>query len=105
MRRINQAWLKGAVDDMAPLVDLDIVMIFPGFSGRAQGRKAFLAGFREIHESTVIEAFGSRISQYMGPAKRLSSAFATGCFTNDPASDAGLPDGSYGSSRRANAAG
>ena len=57
MRRINQTWLAGRVDDLAPLVHSDIVMVFPGFSGRAKGREAFLAGFRDFCKSARIQEF------------------------------------------------
>jgi hypothetical protein len=45
MRQINQAWLEGEVQDLAPIVHSEIVMVIPGFAGRIQGREDFLAGF------------------------------------------------------------
>src|SRR5271168_3592254 len=57
MCRINQAWLDGQVQDIAPLVHPEIVMVFPGFAGRQQGREAFLAGFRDFRQSTTIQEF------------------------------------------------
>ncbi len=57
MRRINEAWLAGRVDDLAALVHPDIVMVFPGFAGRAQGREGFLAGFRDFRENAIVDDF------------------------------------------------
>ena len=57
MRRIIQAWLDGRVDDLAPLVHPDIVMVFPGFAGRIGGREAFLAGFRDFCRTARIQDF------------------------------------------------
>ena len=57
MRRINQAWLDGRVDDLAPLVHPEIVMVFPGFAGGMQGREGFLAGFRDFCRTARIQEF------------------------------------------------
>jgi SnoaL-like protein len=57
MRRINDAWLKGRVDDMAPLIHDDIVQVLPGFSGRAEGREKFLNGFRDFAKIATIPHF------------------------------------------------
>ena len=57
MRRINQAWLKGRVQDLAPLVHPEIVMVFPGFTGTVQGREEFLAGFSDFCLNAAIREF------------------------------------------------
>jgi ketosteroid isomerase-like protein len=57
MRRINRAWLDGQVKDLEPLVHPEIVMVFPGFSGRVQGRQDFLAGFSDFCQSAKIHEF------------------------------------------------
>jgi ketosteroid isomerase-like protein len=57
MRRINDAWLRGRVEDLAASVHPDIVMVFPGFAGRAQGRDGFLAGFRDFCENAIVHGF------------------------------------------------
>ena len=57
MRRINRVWLDGNVEALAPMVDPDIVMVFPGFSGRIQGREQFLAGFRDFCENARVHEF------------------------------------------------
>jgi hypothetical protein len=50
MQRINCAWLDGKLDDLAPLLHEEIVMVFPGFQGCSQGREAFIAGFADTGE-------------------------------------------------------
>jgi ketosteroid isomerase-like protein len=57
MRRINQIWLDGQVEDMAPMVHPEIVMVVPGFTGRIQGREEFLAGFRDFCQNARIHEF------------------------------------------------
>ena len=57
MRQINEAWLGGQVQDLAPLVHSEIVMVFPAFAGRLQGREAFLAGFRDFVQNAKIQEF------------------------------------------------
>jgi Domain of unknown function (DUF4440) len=63
MHAINQAWLEKRVDDMTPALDPEIVMVFPGFSGRMQGREPFLAGFRDFVQSAAIHEFHDRGQQ------------------------------------------
>src|SRR5665213_1930106 len=55
--RINCVWLDGQVESLAPMVDPDIVMVFPGFTGRIQGREQFLAGFRDFCENAQVHEF------------------------------------------------
>jgi ketosteroid isomerase-like protein len=57
MRRINRAWLDGQVNDLAPLVHPEIVMVFPGFSGQVQGRNEFIAGFSDFCQNAKIHEF------------------------------------------------
>src|SRR5207247_4786448 len=54
---INEAWLAGRIQDLAEMVHDDIVMVFPGFAGRIQGRDAFIAGFRDFCENATIHHF------------------------------------------------
>jgi prepilin-type processing-associated H-X9-DG protein len=56
MRRINRAWLDGHVEDLVPLVHPEIVMVFPGFTARMQGREEFAGGFRDFcHNARVYQ--------------------------------------------------
>jgi len=57
MRQINQAWLNGRVEDLAPMVHPEIVTVFPDFAGKIQGRENFLAGFHDFCENATIEEF------------------------------------------------
>lgn len=54
---INRMWLNGQVEALAPMVDSDIVMVFPGFTGRIQGREQFLASFRDFYENAKVHEF------------------------------------------------
>jgi hypothetical protein len=63
MRQINAAWLERRVDDLGAMVHPEVVMVFPGFSGRVQGRWEFLAGFREFCEGATIHHFEERDQQ------------------------------------------
>ena len=57
MRRINRVWLNGEVEGLAPMLHPDVVMVFPGFTGRIQGREEFLAGFRDFCQNARIYEF------------------------------------------------
>jgi len=57
LRQINEAWLAGRVDAMAPLLHPEIVMVFPGFAGKIQGREELLAGFRDFCEHATVHEF------------------------------------------------
>src|SRR5262249_29771715 len=57
MRQINQAWLDGHLEKLAPLLHSEIVMVLPGFAGRIQGRDDFLAGFRNFLQNATIQEF------------------------------------------------
>jgi hypothetical protein len=57
MLQINQLWLRGRVDEMASVVHPEIVMVFPGFGGRQQGRDAFLSGFHDFLRTATIHEF------------------------------------------------
>jgi hypothetical protein len=55
--RINRAWLDGQVEALAALVDANIVMALPGFTGRVQGREEFLEGFRDFCANAQVHEF------------------------------------------------
>ena len=57
MRQINQAWQAGQLDQLASMLHGEIVMAPPGFDGRAQGRDAILAGFRDYCENATTLEF------------------------------------------------
>jgi len=55
--RINALWLQGRVDDLAPFLHDEIVMVFPGFAGKAEGKEVFLAGFKDFCENARVRDF------------------------------------------------
>jgi ketosteroid isomerase-like protein len=57
MRQINQTWVNGRVEDLAPMVHAEIVIVLPDFAGRIQGREPFLAGFHDFCKSATIHEF------------------------------------------------
>ena len=57
IQRINRLWLNGQVEDLGPMVHPEVVMVFPGFTGRIQGRQKFLAGFRDFCENAKVHEF------------------------------------------------
>lgn len=57
MRRINEAWRDGRVDDMVPLIHEDMVMVLPGFDGRVEGRDVFLEGYRDFCANAQVLEF------------------------------------------------
>jgi ketosteroid isomerase-like protein len=63
MRQINDAWQSGRVSDLAALVHPEIVMVFPGFAGRIQGRDTFLAGFSDFCQNAKTIEFRAHDQQ------------------------------------------
>lgn len=57
LRRINQAWLEGRPRDLLPLFHPDIVLLYPGFTGRAQGREELVGGFVDFCANAQVHAF------------------------------------------------
>jgi uncharacterized protein (TIGR02246 family) len=57
LRRINQAWLGGRPDEIARLIHPEMVMVYPGFSGRGQGRAAIVAGFVDFCSNARVHSY------------------------------------------------
>ena len=57
MQRINEAWVSGNLDDLAAVLHPDVVMAFPGFVGRSQGRDALVAGFEDFRDNARLIDF------------------------------------------------
>jgi ketosteroid isomerase-like protein len=57
LQTINRVWLNGQVEALAPMLDPNIVMVFPNFAGRIEGREQFLAGFRDFCENATVHEF------------------------------------------------
>src|SRR5215469_3501584 len=48
--RIRSAWREGRPRDMAELLDADVAMAFPEFTGRLEGRDALIASFEDFQK-------------------------------------------------------
>ena len=57
LARINAAWREGRPHDMASLLDEDVVMVFPGFAGRINGRQALVDSFVTFGREAVVRTF------------------------------------------------
>ncbi len=57
MDRINRAWLDGRIEGLEEVVHPEIVMVFPGFEGRVQGRERFLSGFHDFCRNAKVHRF------------------------------------------------
>ncbi|MCK4415210.1 MAG: nuclear transport factor 2 family protein [Candidatus Eisenbacteria sp.] len=57
MGRMSRAWLEGRIDDLAPMIHPEVIMVLPGFSGRIHGRENFLAGFRDFSQNAVVHEY------------------------------------------------
>jgi hypothetical protein len=56
LARITDAWRSHQPQLMAPLLDDNIVMVFPEFSGRLKGRQPFIESFVAFdREASVLE--------------------------------------------------
>ena len=77
MRRINRAWLDGRPHDLVPLLHPDMVMVFPGFAGRGQGRDAIVAGFVDFCSNARVHSYheGDVQVDVTGEAAVVSNTF------------------------------
>ena len=57
LTRINRIFREGGWRELESYVADDIVMVFPGFQGRSEGKEAFLAGFRAMAENAKVHEF------------------------------------------------
>ena len=57
LERINRAWLERRPADLLPLFHPALTMVFPGFSGRAEGRDANIAGFTDFCTHATVHEF------------------------------------------------
>jgi ketosteroid isomerase-like protein len=56
LERIVQAGMAGKIEVLPSLLHDDVVMAFPGFSGRAQGKAAMLGGFEDFVANAIVQA-------------------------------------------------
>jgi uncharacterized protein (TIGR02246 family) len=57
MQRINRTWLEGRPQDLASLMHPNITLVFPGFSGRGEGREAIVAGFTDFCRNATVHDY------------------------------------------------
>src|SRR5579859_2466610 len=57
IEKINRAWLERRPADLSPLFHPSMTMVFPGFSGRAEGREANLAGFTDFCTNATVHEY------------------------------------------------
>jgi hypothetical protein len=57
LKRIDQAWLTGRVNDLGRFFHDSMTMVFPGFAGRIAGRETMIAGFKEFCESAKVHEY------------------------------------------------
>jgi hypothetical protein len=76
LQRINRTWLEGRPRDLAPLLHPAIVMVFPGFSGRSEGRDAFIAGFVDFCENATMHEYRESDLQVDATADTAIVSFA-----------------------------
>jgi ketosteroid isomerase-like protein len=77
LSRINDAWLHGRPQELAPLLQDSIVMILPGFSGRVEGKTAVVAGFEDFCRDARIHRFEEKDRQVdvLGPVAVATFSF------------------------------
>ncbi len=54
---INAAWRQNRPRDIEPMLDRDVVMVFPGFSGRISGRDAMIDGFIDFCANARVQSY------------------------------------------------
>jgi hypothetical protein len=57
LERINRAWLDRRPSDLSPLFHPALTIVFPGFSGRAVGRDASIAGFADFCTHATVHEY------------------------------------------------
>src|SRR5215471_12008624 len=57
LRRINDAWLNGRVDEAADCFDDGMIMVHPGFQGRTVGKDACLQSYKDFRAAATVHAY------------------------------------------------
>jgi len=55
--RIQRAWRKGPLEDMAGLLDPQISFVFPGFGMRLTGRDRLMESYREFSSQARVRSY------------------------------------------------
>jgi hypothetical protein len=79
IERINRTWLDRRPADLVPLFHPALTMVFPGFSGRAEGQEANLAGFTDFCTHATVHEYRERDQQIdvIGDTAIVSFGFET----------------------------
>ena len=77
MQRINHAWLDGRPGDIAALIHPAMVMVYPGFAGRGEGRDTIVAGFVDFCSNARVHSYqeGEAQIDVAGEAAVMSYTF------------------------------
>jgi len=60
MRAFNHDWANGRCAELGSYLHPDVVMVFPGFSGSAEGRDVLVASFEDYAKKATTLAFEER---------------------------------------------
>jgi len=66
--RITAAWREGRPRDMTELLDEDVAMAFPEFTGRLEGREALIGSFEEFQKAARVLEYRDGGAQIDGDA-------------------------------------
>jgi predicted lipid-binding transport protein (Tim44 family) len=55
--RIQRAWRKGPLEDMVPVLDPEIMFVFPGFSMRLIGRDRLVESYRDFNAQARLQSY------------------------------------------------
>jgi hypothetical protein len=57
VRRLNQTWLDGRIDELRPFFDAEVVLVAPGFVQRLTGRDELINSYRAFVDNATIHHF------------------------------------------------
>jgi len=56
LKQIIAAGMSGELDELAMLLDENVVMVFPGFGGKVLGKASMIGGFEDFRENATVLA-------------------------------------------------
>jgi uncharacterized protein (TIGR02246 family) len=57
LRKLSAAWQNRRYEELANLLDEQIIMVLPAFSGRLEGREAVVDSYREFMENATVSDY------------------------------------------------
>ncbi len=57
LKKINEAWLRGRPEELAAYFHANMVIVPPGFSGRAEGREACVQGYKDFVSQAKVREY------------------------------------------------